>query len=253
MPIDYAVDGDAVVVTIALPDSRNGLDEEIVATLRHAIQRASTEADARFLILQGMKGWFCIGGSGPFMERLLAYDVPRRAAASRAVQGIIEDLIHCPLLTVAILDGLAAGAGADMVLASDLVLAGDETRFALLYAKLGLIPDTGFSLLDWRLGARALLTFAESKVLDAAELVATRLAEPMPDADLPSVLRFLRRRFRFVPQAFAAAKCIRNAEVFADLAERLDAVAMQQALQFEEIETRNRLLHSAASQRRAAE
>ena len=248
-PVRLVREGDAVTVTLDHRAASNGLDEEIVDLLRAAIAEASAVPDARFLLLCGIKDWFCIGGSGPFMERLLSLTVVERAALSRKVQGIVEDLLECPLLVAALVEGLAAGAGADMVLAADLAFASPDARFALLYAKLGLIPDTGFHLLEWRLGARALLAFAESKVLDQQGLIAAELAEAAPEGGNAAVIRQLRRRFRFAPAAFAAAKRYRNMKIFSDLRETLDAVALQQARLFEVPETRQRLLHSAAAQR----
>lgn len=250
MPIRYEVKGDAVVVTLDDAAERNALDLDGADALRRAIAAARAEPDARFLLLSGVRDWFCVGGSGALMEEMLARDDPDwRAASIARFQAIIAEILDCPLFTVALLDGLAAGAGADMVLAADLTLATDAARFALLYAKLGLIPDAGFSLLEWRFGHRALLAYAESKVLGAQDLIAAGVAEPAGDSGIDAVLKRLRYRFRFAPAAFRAAKAQRNARLFGDLAEMLDDVSRRQARLFEDPETARRLLHSAASQR----
>ena len=250
MAVRYEISGDAVIVTLDDGPGRNALDLAGAEEVRRAIAAAGAEPGARFLLLTGVRDWFCVGGSGPLMEQMLASDDRDwRAASIGRFQAIIAEILACPLFTVALLDGLAAGAGADMVLAADLTLATEAARFALLYAKLGLIPDAGFGLLEWRFGHRALLAYADSKVLGADDLVAAGVAEPLAEADLAAVLKLLRRRFRFVPQAFTAAKAQRNAWLFGDLAAALDDVARRQAALFDNDETRRRLLHSAASQR----
>lgn len=252
MPIRSDAEGDIVTVTIDSPETRNGLDLESIAPLHAAIREASAGKDARFLVIRGVPDWFCIGGSGRFMEYIMGIDAPERAALTRSVQAIVLDLLRSPLLTVAAVDGLAAGAGADLVLACDLALATEKARFSLLYARLGLVPDTGFVLLQRRLGWRAMTSFAESRVLRADEMVSLGIAEPAGDLlEGDRLARQLRRRFRHPPAAFAAAKGLRNAELFPKVEADLARAAAAQAEALEVEETRERLAHSAAAQRAA--
>jgi len=252
VPILSETSGDVVTIRFDHAATRNGLDLETIPLLRDAIRDAAASAEARFLVLRGVKDWFCIGGSGEFMEYLLEQGLEERARQTRAVQSIVLEWLRSPLLTVALLDGLAAGAGADLVLASDLVLATDQARFSLLYARLGLVPDTGFRLLDRRLGWQAMLAFAESRVLRAGELVERGLAEAAGDlAEQDRLLPWLRRRFRHGRDAFAAAKGLRNHELLATIEEEFERAAWEQARALDRPETRERLAHSAATQRGA--
>lgn len=253
MPISWIHSDDIVTVVIDLPESRNGLDQDTTGQLVAAIHDASALAEARFLVLRGIPGWFCIGGSGPFMEHLIAQPPAIRVEMIESVQSIILAVLRCPLLTVSVVDGLAAGAGVDMMLASDLALAGPSARLSLLYARLGLIPDSGFRLLQWRLGAGSLLAYADSKVLNAQQVIAAGLAHDAgPLLDDRLLHRELRRRWRHDRAVFAAGKALRNAELFQDIETDFARVARVQAELIAQPATRERLLHSAGTQRATA-
>ncbi len=250
MTIETSAVDDATIITINQPDTRNGLDLENIDILSDAIGSAADDPEMRFLIVRGVPDWFCIGGSGRFMEHILEQPEKGREGLSKRVQKIVLELLNSPLLTVSVLDGLAAGAGADMVLASDLVLATERARFSFLYSKLGLVPDTGMRLLEWRMRGRGLLAFAESKILKAEQLAELGLAEPCNDlADDKSLVKSLRRRFRHDRRAFAECKALRNEEQFATIEADLDRAAKRQAWLLGRPETKSRLLHSAAAQR----
>jgi 2-(1,2-epoxy-1,2-dihydrophenyl)acetyl-CoA isomerase len=184
------------------------------------------------------------------MEHTLDQKFAERKRLVEQVQSVILELLRSPLLTVSIVDGLAAGAGADLALASDLVLVTGNTRVSLLYARLGLVPDTGFKLLEWRFGSRALLTYAESKTLVSDDLIRYEWAEIVQDmAEDKQLKRYLHRRFRHNSNAYASAKQIRNSNQFGDIDEQLSQVAHRQAEALGRKEVRDRLLHSASAQR----
>ena len=128
------------------------------------------------------------------------------------VQAIVWEALCSPLMTVASVNGLAAGPGADLALACDVTLALEAARINMWYNRLGLVPDMGFFLLADALGYKgALRACANSTVWDAEELVGLGVAQK-PDQQPQSVQEwqsFLGRRHRHLPDAYAAAKRIR--------------------------------------------
>jgi|GEM_PF-4708024 len=251
MPTTVEIVGETAHVCFHHPDVRNGLDERRCDELIAAIESSEVVPQVRFLVLHGAPGWFCIGGSGEYLERALQAELGPRAEFTRRVQRVIMRLLKCELLTVAVVDGLAAAAGVDLLFASDLVLATPSARVSLLYSKLGLVPDVGLALIERRLvGVDALLLYAESPVLDATRLGAMGLAEPAPaDIGAAALSVFLARRFRHQRAAFAMTKRLRNLSLERRLAEETAVAAIAQAEAFEHPATRERVLRSAGLQK----
>lgn len=222
--------------------------------LSERIRWANGVENARFLILEGVAPWFCIGGSGKFMEETIALkSAEARQAASAAAQQVILEFLRSRLFTVALIDGLAAGAGADLALAADLILCTERARFSLLYGRLGLIPDAGFMLLEWRMGSRSLLAYAESKILKADDLQSSGIAELVSNPDFDEILHMLRRRIRCSSQNFAIAKALRNDEIFKNIEHYLSHVSAIQAERLTDPDTISRLLHSSNTQRKMSQ
>lgn len=239
-------------VTMAYAETRNGLNAASCSEIIEAFRDVSSDSSARFLVLRGLPGWFCIGGAGEYIEEAIAADLSARPAYTSAVQAVVLALLQCEVLTVALVDGLAAGAGVDMMCACDLALAAGAARVSLLYGKLGLVPDTGFRLLERRLSGRdPLLTYAECQVLKPDAIVRSGLAEAAP-AEAEDDARFARhlaQRFRHDRDAFAAAKRLRNAALLDGFERELELAAHSQALALERPSTRHQIGRSAGLQR----
>lgn len=248
--IRFDLIGEFFVVTIDNPDSNNGLDVESVMQFRSAVALASEHSQCRFLVIKGIPRWFCIGGSGPFLEELLEANSADRIEASANVQALIVDVLQSPLMTVAIVDGLAAGAGADLVLACDITFVTQNARFSLLYGKLGLVPDTGFLLLQERFGWDALKHYAESRVLRANEIVELGIGEIISSNEtIETLLVSLGRRFRHQRGAYELAKRLRNERISFGLQSHLSSAAEFQAAVMDYDYARERIRLSSAAQR----
>ncbi len=155
-------------VTLNRPDRLNAVTAVMLAELKEAIADAAVNSDIRCLLLTGAGRAFCAGqdlsdrtiSAGAGSERP---DLSR--SLSEGYNPFILSLIELEMPTICAVNGVAAGAGANMALACDIVLAARSAKFLQAFAKIGLIPDSGGSyFLPRMLGlprARALAMLAE--------------------------------------------------------------------------------------------
>ncbi|HEX6362988.1 MAG TPA: enoyl-CoA hydratase [Albitalea sp.] len=144
--------GHTLVLTLSDPATRNTLSEQLVAAGIESLNVAEADDAVRAVIVRGDGAHFCAGGN----VRGLA--ARRQAGAAAQVEMIerlhrfIEAIRVFPKPVIAAVEGTAAGAGFSLALACDLIVAAEDARFVLSYARLGLTPDGGAT---WHL-ARAL-------------------------------------------------------------------------------------------------
>jgi len=139
---------------------------------------------------------------------LLAAPFNERLATIRRVQEIPRSIFFSPKTTVALVNGLAAGAGADLALCCDRIVFTPQSRFSLFYSRLGLIPDHGaLFLLARTLGARRALTLAlDAEVILGEEAVRLGIADAVLPRDDPALQRLLERWSRVPSSCVTAAK-----------------------------------------------
>ena len=129
-------------ITLNRPDRLNAFTRAMHAELADALDAAS---DARVIVLTGAGRGFCAGQD--LNDRAVAADQP--VDLGETVEASWNPLIHrlaaMPQPVIARVNGVAAGAGANIALACDLVVAGRSAKFIQSFAALGLIPDSGGS------------------------------------------------------------------------------------------------------------
>jgi len=143
--------GQTLVLTLSDPATRNSLSPQASAAGLEVVQRAAADPEIRCLVLRGDGEHFCGGGNLP---RLLGVRDGEPAAQFETMQllhGLVEALAQCPKPVIAAVEGFAAGAGASLVLACDLVVAAEDAKFVLSWGRVGLSPDAGAS---WQLAQR---------------------------------------------------------------------------------------------------
>ena len=161
-----------LTITLNRPDRMNAFTEEMHLALRAALNRARTDEAVRAVLLTGAGHGFCAGQD-------LGERDPRKG---RADLGYTIGNYYNPLIrqiralekpVVCAVNGVAAGAGANIALACDLVLAAESARFIQAFAKLGLVPDAGGSWFLTRLlgEARAKALALTAEPLSAAQAV----------------------------------------------------------------------------------
>ncbi|MBP1941819.1 2-(1,2-epoxy-1,2-dihydrophenyl)acetyl-CoA isomerase [Bacillus luteolus] len=134
------IDGPVMSLTLNRPDSLNAFSSEMILGLTEAIKSAGENEEVRVVVLSGAGRSFSAGG-----------DVKTMGEAS-AVQGYdhIGKLNECILAMkdlekpiIAAVHGFAAGAGFNLALACDLIVAAEDSKFALSFSQVGLISDGG--------------------------------------------------------------------------------------------------------------
>src|SRR5207247_1065760 len=130
------------------------------------------EADeaARVVILTGAGGHFCSGGDVKTM-RAKRHTAAEGRARVESLNRMVLRLVDFPKPTIAMVDGYAVGAGSNLALCCDLIVASDRAKFGELFWKIGLVPDGGGTwLLSRVIGmARAKELIFTAEIIDAAE------------------------------------------------------------------------------------
>jgi 2-(1,2-epoxy-1,2-dihydrophenyl)acetyl-CoA isomerase len=131
-------------VTLNRPDKLNAFNPEMHALLRGALEQALDDAGVRAVLLTGAGRGFCAGQD--LSERNLSADAaPIDLAVSLGsnYNPLVRRLRALPKPIVCGVNGVAAGAGANIALACDIVLAARSASFVQSFARLGLVPDSG--------------------------------------------------------------------------------------------------------------
>ena len=224
--------GAVATITLNRPEARNALDLVMRRELVAALDEVEADAAARVLILTGAAGHFSAGGDVKSMQG------PQTAAQGRervsALNRLVMRLVEFPRPVIAMVDGFAVGAGCNLALCCDFIVASDRARFGEVFAKIGLVPDGGGSWLLPRLVglARAKELIFTADIIDAAEAARIGLVNRVvPAAELASVTRALAERLAQGPaRAIAMAKHMVNRAASSDLREALDVEAFSQAI-----------------------
>jgi 2-(1,2-epoxy-1,2-dihydrophenyl)acetyl-CoA isomerase len=157
------------VITLNRPDRLNSFNEAMHAALHQAIKEAEADESCRALMLTGAGRAFCTGQD--LSDRLAKpgeNNVVLGGTLEQHYNPLVRKLRALPFPVVAAVNGVAAGAGANIALACDIVLAAKSASFIQSFAKVGLVPDSGGT---WQLPRR---------VGDARARGLAMLAEPLP-------------------------------------------------------------------------
>jgi 2-(1,2-epoxy-1,2-dihydrophenyl)acetyl-CoA isomerase len=226
--------GAVATVTMHRPDARNALDLTMRQELLLALDEIERDDTARVLILTGAGGHFCAGGDVKTMR-----DGTYTAATARErvdmLNRFIVRLVGFPRPTIAMVDGFAVGAGCNLALCCDLVVASERARFGEVFAKIGLVPDGGGTYLLSRVVglARAKELIFTADIIDAAEALRLGMVNRVvPPADLVTATRALADRIAAGPPlALRMAKeLVNRAAASSDLETALNLEALSQSV-----------------------
>ncbi len=137
--IDCNVAEDVVTITLNRPDVLNAMNVRMRAELHHAIQNRA--ADARVLVLTGSGRVFCSGQDLGDAQRVS--DIDLETTLREEYEPLLRALVECRIPTIAAVNGPAAGAGANLALSADIIVASESAYFLQAFARIGLIPDAG--------------------------------------------------------------------------------------------------------------
>jgi 2-(1,2-epoxy-1,2-dihydrophenyl)acetyl-CoA isomerase len=177
------------VITLNRPAALNALTVEVGEEFRSAVGEAR-ERGARALVLTGAGRAFCAGGDLREMQRM-AQSEGRIEAFFDEPLGLLHDCVklirRTPLPFIAAVNGAASGAGCNLALACDIVLAAESARFNEAFVGVGLTPDCGGTfilprLVGQKLAAELLMTGDVVDARRAAEI--GMINRVVPDTEL---------------------------------------------------------------------
>jgi 2-(1,2-epoxy-1,2-dihydrophenyl)acetyl-CoA isomerase len=223
-----------VTVTMNRPRRKNAADATMWSELLQVFREVAGHEDDRVLVLTGADGDFCSGadvsGDGRDGPR------PHQLTAMRHITDICLALHRIPQPTIAKVRGVAVGAGMNMTLACDLIVADETARFSEIFARRGLSIDFGGSfLLPRRVGmhkAKELALLAD--IIDAKEAEAIGLVNRIvPAGELDAFVDDWARRLAAGPPiALAMTKRLLDNSLNVTLEEALDDEGLSQTVNF---------------------
>jgi len=205
----FESDGGIARLTLNRPERMNSFNDAMHAEVRDALDRVKTDASLRVLLLTGAGRAFCAGQDlGDRAVAPGAEAVDLGASIERNYRPLVLSLRRLPLPVVCAVNGVAAGAGANIALACDIVLAAKSATFIQAFSKIGLIPDSGGTYFLPRLVGTAR---AMGLAMLGERLIAEQAAEwgliwqCVEDAELPAAVEKLLRTLAGAPTAGLAA------------------------------------------------
>ena len=139
--IIFAIDNSVAYVTLNRPEKFNSFNREMALELQKRLDECNADGSVRCIYITGSGKAFCAGQdlaeatdpNGPSMEDIVEHHY----------NPIIEKIRTIEKPVIAAVNGVAAGAGANIALACDIVLATESASFIQAFSKIGLIPDSG--------------------------------------------------------------------------------------------------------------
>ena len=222
-------------ITLNRPEALNALTPDQRDLLIRLLTDASADPGVRAVVITGAGRGFCAGADlrgGTGSGERVAGDVARmlRSGAQRLIAAVLD----CEKPVIAAVNGTAAGIGAHLAFACDLVLAAESAKFIEVFVRRGLVPDGGGTYLLPRLvgpqRAKELMFFGDA--LTAADAARLGLVNRVvPDGELAKTAREWAERLATGPtRALALTKQLVNASLDTDRATAFTAEAAAQEI-----------------------
>ena len=139
----WEVAGKVGLITLNRPERKNPLTFESYAELRDLFRNLSCADDVKAVVVTGAGGNFCSGGDvheiiGPLVKMQEEDDMAGLIAFTRMTGDLVKAMRHCPQPVISAIDGICAGAGAIIAMASDMRIGTPRTKTAFLFVRVGL-------------------------------------------------------------------------------------------------------------------
>lgn len=206
-------EGAVRILTLHRPAALNSFTTGMLAELRAQLDVAAADAEVRCVVLTGAGRGFCAGQdlSDPAIKPDLTPGAEPKDIGKLLIDYYIplaQRMRSMPIPVIAAVNGVAAGAGANLALGCDLVLAAESSAFIQAFSKIGLLPDCGGTWLLPRLVGRAqalALTMLGDKLSATDAQTIGLIYRCVPDAELISQALALAQRLAAMPVAALAA------------------------------------------------
>ena len=240
---------EVVTVTMNRPERKNAANDVMWGELLDVARTLGADPDVRAIVLTGAGGDFCSGADVSAMGEGAPDGDTRQVhqlAAMRHISDVCLSWYRLPQPTIAKVRGVAVGAGMNLALVCDLLVAGDTARFSEIFARRGLSIDFGGS---WTLPRRVGMHRAKELAL-LAEIIDATTAEQLgvvnrvlPDAELDAFVDDWADRLAAGPPiALAMTKRLLNNSLDATLEQALDDEGQSQTVNFSTADTREAVM-----------
>lgn len=224
-------EGGVLTITFDRPNVFNSFNRELSLGVQQALKAGGEDPSVRCIVLTGSGKAFCAGQD--LGEATDPNGPELRTIVREHYNPIIELIRSVPKPVIAAVNGVAAGAGANIALACDIVVAHEKASFIQAFSKIGLIPDSGGTFTLPRLvgfqRASALMMTGD-KVPAAQALHMGMIYQVFAEEHYEASVKELAQRMAQMPtQGLALTKQALNASYSNDLATQLD---LEEALQF---------------------
>lgn len=166
----YETKGAVAVVTLNRPERLNALNADIHAGLRAAFDKIEADPAIRAVLLTGAGRGFCAGAD---LMQNLAGDRDLGASIDKDYNPMVRRIRALPKPVICAVNGVAAGAGMNLALAGDIIIAAKSANFTQAFIRIGLMPDAGGTYFLPRLigdaRARAMAMLGETITAEQAE------------------------------------------------------------------------------------
>lgn len=170
--IEYEVSDGVATVTLCRPHALNAFSVRMQQDLAEAIGQLAEDDSVRAVVLTGAGRGFCAGGDIQEMHDVkTSHPTDSRKKIQHMLRTVLMPLVRLEKPVIAAVHGAAVGAGMNLALAADIVLAAENARLSQIFVKVGLVPDTGGLYLLTRLIGlnRAKELCFTGRMLDAQE------------------------------------------------------------------------------------
>ncbi len=231
----YEERGAVALVTLNRPAALNSFTRQMHRELGQALDKAETNPVVRALVITGAGRGFCAGADLAEFDFAPGPDLKQRAdpgpVIDQAFNPTARRITNLRMPTVCAVNGVAAGAGASLVMACDIAIAAPNASFIQAFSKIGLVPDAGGTwFLSQRLGlARAMALAFMGDKLGAAQAKEFGMIWEVADDALDASLKLADKLANMPTKALVATRhLLRNAHT-RTLDQQLDAERDQQS------------------------
>jgi len=225
----YEVHAAVATVTLNRPQALNSFTRKMHQDLWIALDQAEADANIRALVITGAGRGFCAGADLSEFDFAEGPDLVERAdpgpVIDQAFNPTTRRLQQLRMPTIAAVDGVAAGAGASLVMTCDIAIAAPGASFIQAFSKIGLIPDAGSSwFLVERLGlARAMALAMTGDKLPAAQAKEWGLIWDVADDCMAASMDMANKLAAMPTKALVATRALLREAGARSLNQQLDA------------------------------
>lgn len=230
--ISLEIENGVATITLNRPDKYNSFVREMALNFQDCLDQCAHDDDVRCIVITGEGKAFCAGQD--LVEATNAKDDGLKKIVAEHYNPIILRLRHIEKPIIAAVNGVAAGAGANIALACDIVIATDSAKFIQAFSKIGLIPDSGGThvlprLIGWQRASALMMTGDPVSAKDAEEM--GMIYKSIPDNEFNEVAGKLAAKIAKMPtRGLGLTKRALNHSLNSKLSEQLD---LEETLQFE--------------------